>query len=89
MLTYSQMTDKQRKNTISTIMENNAENAKILAWLNAGYKYYASANKYAELRQLGVKGKLYKGSKQNGLQRRRRQNRVRLPRSGSLGDGSP
>ena len=63
MLTYSQMTDKQRKNTISTIMENNAENAKILAWLNAGYKYYASANKYAELRQLGVKGKLYKGSK--------------------------
>ena len=63
MLTYSQMTDKQRKNTISTIMENNAENAKILAWLNAGYKYYASANKYTELRQLGVKGKLYKGSK--------------------------
>lgn len=63
MLTYSQMTDKQRKNTISTIMENNAENAKILAWLNAGYKYYASANKYAELRQLDVKGKLYKGSK--------------------------
>lgn len=63
MLTYSQMTDKQRKNTISTIMENNAENAKILAWLNAGYKYYASANKYAELRELGVKGKLYKGSK--------------------------
>ena len=63
MLTYSQMTDKQRKNTISTIMENNAENAKILAWLNAGYKYYASANKYAELRQLGVKGKLYIGNK--------------------------
>lgn len=63
MLTYSQMTDKQRKNTISTIMENNAENAKILAWLNAGYKYYASANKYAELRQLGIKRKLYKGSK--------------------------
>jgi hypothetical protein len=63
MLTYSQMTDKQRKNTISTIMENNAENVKILAWLNAGYKYYASANKYAELRELGVKGKLYKGSK--------------------------
>ena len=57
------MTDKQRKNTISTIMENNAENAQILAWLNAGYKYYASANKYAELRRLGVKGKLYKGSK--------------------------
>lgn len=63
MLTYSQMNDKQRKNTISTIMSNNAENAKILAWLNAGYKYYASANKYAELRQLGVKGKLYKGNK--------------------------
>lgn len=63
MLTYSQMTDKQRKNTISTIMNNNAENAKILAWLNAGYKYYASANKYVELKQLGVKGKLYKGSR--------------------------
>lgn len=63
MLTYSQMNDKQRKNTISTIMSNNAENAKILAWLNAGYKYYASANKYVELKQLGVKGKLYKGSK--------------------------
>lgn len=62
-LTYSQMTDKQRKNTISTIMENNAENAKILAWLNAGYKYYASDSKYTELKQLGVKGKLYKGSK--------------------------
>ena len=63
MLTYSQMTDKQRKNTISTIMENNAENAKILAWLNAGYKYYASDSKYTELKQLGVNGKLYKGSR--------------------------
>ena len=62
-LKYSQMTDKQRKNTISNIMENNAENAKILAWLNAGYTYYASSEKYAELKRLGITGKLYKGTR--------------------------
>ena len=62
-LSYNQMTDKQRKNTAQNIMSKNAENAKILAWLNAGYKYYASSDKYAELKALGIKGKLYIGNK--------------------------
>lgn len=62
MLFYSDMTDKQRKNTFDNIMSNNAENAKIAAWLKAGNYYYASAEKYTELRRLGIDGNLYRGS---------------------------
>lgn len=62
-LRYSQMTDEQRKNAVQSIMENNAELAKIIAWLNAGNKYYASATIYNKLRRAGYTKNLYRGTK--------------------------
>jgi hypothetical protein len=62
-LSYDPMTDKQRKTVANNIMTTNANYAKILAWLNAGNKYYTSDAEYNALRELGVTGKLYKGNK--------------------------
>lgn len=62
-LYYKDMTDSQAKNAISNIMSGNAENAKIAAWLLNGNSYYASASKYAELKELGISGNLYRGDK--------------------------
>lgn len=62
-LKYSQMTTNEQRTVIERIMSNNAENAKILAWLNAGNAYYTSNEKYMELKSLGITGKLYKGTK--------------------------
>lgn len=62
-LTYSQMTEDQRRRAVKSIYEKNAEYAKIQAWLKAGNAYYASDNDYMELKRRGVKGLLYKGNK--------------------------
>lgn len=62
-LTYNQMTNEQRKNAVQTIMSNNAELAKIMAWTKAGNKYYGSANTYATLKKRGIKTNVYKGTK--------------------------
>lgn len=62
-LSYSQMNDKQRKAAVQTIMSNNAEMAKIMAWTKAGNKYYGSANTYATLRKRGITTNVYKGTK--------------------------
>ena len=62
-LTYSQMTEDQRRRAVKSIYEKNAEYAKIQAWLEAGNAYYASDNDYVELKRRGVKGLLYKGNK--------------------------
>ena len=62
-LSYSQMNDKQRKAAVQTIMSNNAEMAKIMAWTKAGNKYYGSANTYVTLRKRGITTNVYKGTK--------------------------
>lgn len=62
-LYYNQMDDTQRKSAVQTIMQNNAELAKIIAWLNAGNKYYASATIYNKLRKAGYTQNLYRGTK--------------------------
>lgn len=62
-LKYSQMNDDERKRAVQTIMQNNAELAKIVAWLSAGNKYYASATEYAKLVKAGYKKNLYRGTK--------------------------
>lgn len=61
-LTYNQMTVEQRKSAVETIMSNNAETAKILAWTTKGNKYYASAEKYQQLRNKGLKENIYRGT---------------------------
>lgn len=60
---YNQMTDYQRKTAVQTIMSNNAELAKIKAWVSAGNKYYASATMYTTLTSRGVRSNVYKGTK--------------------------
>ena len=62
-LKYSQMNDDERKRAVQTLMQNNAELAKIAAWLNAGNKYYASATQYTRLVKAGYKKNLYRGTK--------------------------
>ena len=62
-LTYNQMTDKQRKNAVQSIMSNNAELAKIYAWTKAGNKYYATAEMYEKLHKHGIRTNVYRGTK--------------------------
>lgn len=62
-LTYNQMDETQRKYAVQTIMSNNAELAKVLAWTKAGNKYYASATQYTLLRKRGVTTNVYRGTK--------------------------
>ncbi len=62
-MTYNQMTTKQRQNAVSSIMQNNADLVKIIAWLKAGNKYYASSTIYNKLVKLGITKNLYRGSK--------------------------
>ena len=62
-MTYNQMTTKQRQNAVSSIMQNNADLVKIIAWLKAGNKYYASSTIYNKLVKLGITENLYRGSK--------------------------
>ena len=62
-LSYNQMTNEQRKNAVQSIMSNNANLAKIMAWTSAGNKYYASAEMYSTLMQHGIKTNVYRGTK--------------------------
>lgn len=62
-LTYNQMTDRQRKNAVQSIMSNNAELAKIYAWTKAGNKYYATAEMYEKLHKHGIRTNVYRGTK--------------------------
>lgn len=62
-LSYNQMTKEQRKNAVQTIMKNNAEMAKIMAWTQAGNKYFGSADTYVKLRKRGITKGVYKGTK--------------------------
>lgn len=62
-LKYSQMNDDERKRAVQTLMQNNAELAKIIAWLSAGNKYYASATEYTKLTKAGYTKNLYRGTK--------------------------
>lgn len=61
-LKYSQMTPEQQKKAVQSIMSNNAELAKIAAWINAGNKYYASADIYNKLRKAGYTTNIYRGT---------------------------
>lgn len=62
-LTYNQMTDEQRKNAVQNIMSNNADLAKIYAWVLAGNRYYASASIYNQLIQKGITTNVYRGTR--------------------------
>lgn len=62
-LTYNQMSDRQRKNAVQSIMSNNAELAKIYAWTKAGNKYYATAEMYEKLHKHGIRTNVYRGTK--------------------------
>lgn len=63
VLKYNQMTGEQQKKAVQSLMSNNAELAKIVAWINAGNKYYASATTYNKLRKAGFTKGLYIGTK--------------------------
>lgn len=54
-LKYSKMTDKQKKNVIERIMNNNASIAKVYALTSKGYKYYTTADEKASLSKYGIK----------------------------------
>lgn len=62
-LTYNQMTDEQRKNAVQNIMGDNADLAKIYAWVLAGNRYYASASIYNQLIQKGITTNVYRGTR--------------------------
>ena len=62
-LTYNQMTNEQRKRAVQNIMSNNAELARILAWLKNGYKYYGSTEIYNKLRKYGITKNIYVGNR--------------------------
>lgn len=61
-MSYNQMDDVQRKAAVQQIMSKNATYAKIYAWTKAGNKYYASADEYKALKQLGITSNLYRGT---------------------------
>ena len=63
LLSYNQMTTEQRKNAVQNIMSNNAEYAKIKAWTESGNMYYASAEKYKELKAKGITKNIAIGNK--------------------------
>ena len=44
-LTYNQMTEDERRRALQSIFSQNAEYAKIYAWLKAGNKYYTNTEK--------------------------------------------
>jgi hypothetical protein len=62
-LTYNQMTNEQRKRAVQNIMSNNAELARILAWLKNGYKYYGTTEIYNKLRKYGISKNVYIGNR--------------------------
>ena len=65
-LTYSQMTDEQKKTVIERIMSDNGEYAKIYALTSSGmYKYYANSSEYMELKNLGITENVYRISGKN------------------------
>ena len=53
-LRYKDMTDKQRKAAFEQIMSKNSSYSKVYILTSKGYKYYASASEYNELRRLGI-----------------------------------
>lgn len=65
-LSYSRMTDAQKKRAIENLMSKNSTYAKIYYWTQVeGHKYYASNSEYSELRKLGITKNVYKESKQS------------------------
>ena len=63
VLKYNQMDGDQQKRAVQSLMSNNAELAKILAWTKAGNKYYASSDVYNKLRKAGYTTNIYRGTK--------------------------
>ena len=60
-LTFSQMTDEQKKNAISQTMSNNAKYAKVSVLTSSlGYKYYANDSEYNNLVKAGITENVYK-----------------------------
>ena len=57
------MDGDQQKRAVQSIMSNNADLAKILAWTKAGNKYYASSDVYNKLRKAGYTTNIYRGTK--------------------------
>ena len=54
-LTYSRMTDEQKKSVINRIMTDNASKAKIYICTRKGLKYYTTSEERSELLKLGVR----------------------------------
>ena len=64
ILSWDQMSDKQRANVLSRTMVQNAETAKIYVWTHTmRHKFYAPASQYQTLRKLGITQNVYKGDK--------------------------
>lgn len=62
-LTFSQMSDEQKKAVIKRIMLNNGSIAKAYILTQAkGYKYYASDSEYSKLIALGAKKNVYRST---------------------------
>lgn len=62
-LTYSKMTDKQKKAVIERIMSDNSRLAKIYILTQNGYKYYATDSEYGELKDAGIITNVYRQTK--------------------------
>lgn len=59
-LTYSQMSDEQKKRVIERVMSENARYAKIYVYTGRGGKFYAGTNEYKDLRRLGIIKNVYR-----------------------------
>lgn len=60
-LTYSKMTEAQKKAVIERIMSNNGQLAKVyILTSSAGYKYYASDSEYDKLKDAGIITNVYR-----------------------------
>ena len=66
-LSYSQMTDKQKKSVITRIMSDNAKYAKAYIATNMGYKYYTNETDFAALTKLGIRNVYIKSSLYDGF----------------------
>lgn len=64
--TFSKMTDEQRKNAISNLMQKNSTYAKIYYWTQVeNHKYYATDSEYVNLKRLGILKNVYRKTNRN------------------------
>ena len=66
-LTYSKMTEEQKKAAFKQIMSENGTYAKVYILTQKGYKYYTTESEYRELKKLGISNVYKKTNTKNGF----------------------